>query len=165
MSDPVPFISLLILTVGLPGSGKSFWAYQQSDLYYAGKGPYASMYTAFTVIERDLVRYELTGSQRDHTKEAVVTRITQQRARAALLRGEVVVISDTNIRPKYRTQWMALASECGARAEVKHFTGVPLSLCLERNARRHDPVPEEIILKMYQTLLDNGEVPPVGSYS
>lgn len=122
----------LILTIGLPGSGKSWWADQcQRD---APEGE-------VVVVERDRVREELTGDRRRHTHEVEVTVLCHDRVEAGLRAGKTVIISDTNIRRKYRRPWEMMALSLGATYEERSFLDVPLETCLERNALREDPVP------------------------
>ena len=55
--------SKLILTIGLPGSGKSTWAQEQ-----------AATGLVDLVTERDIIREQLTGDRRNHTQALRVTR-------------------------------------------------------------------------------------------
>jgi len=125
----------LILTIGLPGSGKSTWARQQPDA---------------VVIERDAIREELTGDMRNHTQEPRVTRVANERVFAALDAGKTVIVADTNLRSKYRKAWHHAARQAGAEYSEQSFLHVPVSVCIERDAQRPNPVGEEVIRRMHQ---------------
>jgi predicted kinase len=155
----VPLTGKLVLTIGLPGSGKSTWAQEQSQRWHAG----VILDQGLWIIERDSVREELTGSQRDHSQEAEVTRIARTRAADGLRRGYTVIIADTNLKPRYRNEWMGLAGELGASVQIESFLAVPLGTCIERDSLRPDPVGEDVIRRMHQYLLDSGQLGPLGS--
>jgi predicted kinase len=125
----------LILTIGLPGSGKSTWARAQEG---------------FVIVERDQIREELTGDAQDHTREPAVTRLADQRVRDALMAGTSVIVADTNLRGRYRNGWQHIAVECGAEYEEVSFLDVSVETCIERDALRARPVGEEVIRKMAQ---------------
>jgi len=125
----------LILTIGLPGSGKSTWARQQADA---------------VVIERDALREELTGDMRNHTQEPRVTREANRRVFDALEAGKTVIVADTNLRAKYRKAWQQVADDAGATYAVESFLHVPVDVCIERDAQRPNPVGEEVIRRMHQ---------------
>lgn len=134
----------LILTVGIPGSGKSTWARETAAERYG-------LWGGLLVLERDEIRRELTGDIRNHSREVEVTRIQHDRAREALLRGVNVVIADTNLKSKYRQPWARLAAETGAEYVV-HVIDTPLEVCVERDAQRPNPVGREVIERMHTLL-------------
>lgn len=122
----------LILTIGLPGSGKSYWAAQQDAV----------------VVNRDEIRFQLTGDERNHNHEMEVTDIGYMRVREGLRAGKTVIVSDTNLKAKYRRNWRTIAQQENAVYEEKSFLDVPVELCIERDAQRTSPVGEEIIRRM-----------------
>jgi predicted kinase len=123
----------LILTIGVPGSGKSHWAQN-----------YQSTNTNVVIIERDLLREELCGSRQDFSKEREVTTTARLRAAEALKAGKTVIIADTNLVAKFRKEWrlLALSFSAGYR-EV--LLDTPFAVCAERNAARPEGkrVPDE----------------------
>lgn len=125
----------LILTVGVPGSGKSFWAAQQQGA---------------VIVNRDEIRKELTGDERNHQHEMEVTDVAYMRVRTGLESGQTVIVSDTNLKAKYRRNWRSLAQQTGSTYEEKSFLDVPLQLCIERDAQRTSPVGEAIIRTMFE---------------
>ena len=128
----------LILTIGLPGSGKSYWADTQ-----VAADPENTI-----KVERDEVRLRLTGDRRNHSMEMEVTDVCYVTVRDALRDGKTAIVSDTNLKRKYRKHWRDLAFRYGAEYTERSFLDVPLELCLERNAARPDPVPEDVIRKI-----------------
>jgi len=128
----------LILTIGLPGSGKSFWADAQ-----VAADPENTI-----KVERDEIRERVTGDRRNHTQEMEVTDVCFYLVREGLRSGKTVIVSDTNLRAKYRKQWRSMAQATGATYEERSFLDVPVELCRERNAARPDPVPDEVIDRM-----------------
>lgn len=127
----------LTLTIGLPGSGKSTWAYAQ---------PLA------LVVERDEIREELTGDRRDHTREVEVSHIARMRVIAGLRLGFHVIVSDTNLKGRYRRQWERIAREVGAPYEEVSFLHVPVETCIARDAERPNPVGRDVIERMASSL-------------
>ena len=136
----------LILTVGICGSGKSYWADQQTAADPIGT----------IKIERDEIRYRLTGDRRDHTHEMEVTDIAHVLCLEALRDGMTVIVADTNLIGKYRKGWRDYARMTNSTYEEVSFLDVPLGVCLERNAARPDPVPEDVIRRMAKTVQIRG---------
>lgn len=134
----------LILTIGLPGSGKSTWAREEAAL-----GGYID------IVERDQIREELTGDAQNHTREAYVTSVANQRVCNALAAGNSVIVANTNLRAKYRRQWAKIAEEYGAAYREVSFLHVPVDVCIERDAQRPNPVGEEVIRRMHQATSGN----------
>lgn len=126
----------LTLTIGLPGSGKSHWADAQ-----------ATADPNVVIVERDRIREELTGDRRDMTQEGRVTAVAKQRALKALYDDRHVIVSDTNLVGKYRREWKDMAHDLRAHYAEQSFLDVPYALCVERNAARPDPVPDDVMEK------------------
>ena len=128
----------LTVTVGLPGSGKSTWAQAQPGA---------------VIIERDIIRHELTGDARNHSAEGRVTGIARARVHGALAEGKYVIVSDTNLAAKTRRQWKTLAESLDAVYDELYFVDVALEVCIERDARREHPVGADVIRSMHQRYL------------
>ena len=136
----------LIMTRGLPGSGKSTWARAQDG---------------FVVVEKDEIRKEMSkmGWVWSHEKEGQV-KAAQGRKISMLLRsGQNVIAADTNFGPGHEERLKNLATSCGAEFAVRDFTDVPLQVCLDRNKTRGDGerVPEEAIMGMYEKFVRPAE--------
>jgi predicted kinase len=62
-------------------------------------------------------------------------------------------MDNTNLVAKGVDRLRRLADECGADFELdESFLDVPLAVCLERNAGRENPVPENVIIEMSRSL-------------
>jgi predicted kinase len=143
----VPFVGKLILTIGLPGSGKSWWAAEQVE-----RDP------SIVRVERDVARLFVTGSMRDHSQEILVTNLCRSTIEEALRSGKTVIVSDTNLKPRYRNELYGLAGKCGSQIQEVSFLHVPLATCIERDALRSDPVGAEVIGQMHKYLLDSHQL-------
>lgn len=142
-------MSKLIMTRGLPGSGKSHWSLErhQED--------------GSVIVNKDDIRLslEITGWVWSPENEKTVILRRDQLIIAALKVGKNVISSDTNLAPKHETTLRAIATQCGAEFEVKDFTGVPVKLCIEWDATRTGKarVGANVINKMARDFKIGGE--------
>lgn len=129
----------LVITRGLPGSGKSTWARQ-----WTSEEPHAR-----AEVNRDMLRVMMHGGYAN--AEVMVTTASHATIRELLKRGVHVVCSDTNLPQRSARDLAKIARATGAEVQVVDLTNVPLEVCLERNARRTDkePVPEARIREMH----------------
>jgi predicted kinase len=123
---------------GLPASGKTTHAKSIADTH--------------SRVSRDDIRASLTGRTEkfvgDYPFEQKVSRVQEDLVRAYIKAGRSVVIDDTNLRAKYARRWIDLANTLGVESDVMNFK-VPLPELLERNAKRLDRVPDDVIRGMY----------------
>lgn len=147
----------LIVTVGLPGSGKTTWAklYQQRKLTFG---------VTTVIVCKDDIRKELskTGWEWSPENEKVVIDKRDAAIRTAFANGAVVVISaDTNFG-KHQAHLQELAKQLKVHYEVKSFTGVPVDQCIARDAARDvtDRVGETVITAMYNKYIVNSAPKP-----
>lgn len=131
----------LIATVGLPGSGKSYWAAQQKA----------------AVINKDDIRRQLEKKgwvwSRENEKDVITKR--DDLIRQALELGWDVIAADTNLAQKHIEALKQLAKKYDAEFEIKDFTDVPIDLCIERDSKREGKanVGEKVIRDMAETYL------------
>lgn len=128
-----------IVMVGLPGCGKSTAAMARPDA---------------VEVNRDNLRFELTGSYVDHTHEGLVSRRHVQRIRQAAAEGRDVVISDTNTVRRYRRSLIRLLKCLGYHVAVAVYDVGP-ETCIARNEGRSKPVLPEVIRQMAHRLMSN----------
>lgn len=139
-------MNILIITRGLPGSGKTTHARQ----WVAGDRAHRAR------VNRDDLRAMLDDGE--FQKGVTEPRILAARDAAILgllRKGLSVICDDTNLPQRTARDLAALARQAGADFAVYDYSGVPLETCLERNAGRTDkqPVPEAAIRDMHARYL------------
>jgi predicted kinase len=139
-------MSKLIITRGLPGSGKSTFA----------RGWVAEDPVGRAEVNRDYLRRMLHDGTHIHGfngTEASVTAVLDAAIKSLLRKGIDVVCSDTNLPQRVARDLSNIAMIVGAEFEVQDFTDVPLDLCLERDALRDPSVGAEVIRGMHSRYL------------
>lgn len=136
----------LVMTIGLPGSGKTYWAVEEATrLRELGKKVYIS--------SKDDIREELVRTSDwiwSPKNEKDVLAIQNKNIREVLSHDEdiTVIVADTNFG-KHKSRLEQIAASCKAEFEVKDFTAVPLETCIERDAIRKKSVGQDVIKDMY----------------
>ena len=122
----------VVLSIGLPGSGKSTWFKRHNIL------PLSS----------DMVRILLFDDVTEQRFQDLVFSTLRSMLRARLLaRRPWNYVDATNLSPHERRSWIKLAHDFGYEAHAVFFD-VPPEVCIERNRRRDRNVPEEVMLRM-----------------
>ena len=152
-SDPAS--ARLVITRGLPASGKSTWARA-----WVQEGPRRAR------VNRDDLRVMMFGADRLPDSGEKAVSVAQRAAVEALLQaGREVVVDDLNLRLTYARGWADLAAAVGARFQVRDFTDVPLEVCLTRDAARlaagERGVGEAVLRDLHARFLSTGALPPV----
>lgn len=124
----------VVLLVGLPASGKSYYAEQMKNDY--------------DIFSSDAVRKELYGDASVQKNPADVFSLLQERARESLFDGKSVVIDATNIISKDRAPYIEMGKTLGADSIRAVVFATPIDVCKERNAKRERSVPEYVYDKM-----------------
>jgi predicted kinase len=147
---------MLILTRGIPASGKSTWA----------KAWVAEDPTNRLRVNRDNLRWTLgiKSGVGTHEQEQEVTHWQREMVKRGFEQGRDVVLDDTNLRAKYVREWLALAHGYGAAVEFKDF---PIALA-EAQRRDHDRqqngqrwVGDAVIEDFFKRYTPKGVLPPV----
>ena len=138
----------IILTRGIPASGKSTWAKQE-----VLKDPEHSIR-----INRDDLR-NMSGKYwvptREHYIEACKGIILIS---AMNFQFDTIIIEEMNLNPKESRNLkgeIAMINDTfkGGKdkyvVEIKDFTNVPLDVCLERDSKRENPIGEDIIKSIF----------------
>jgi predicted kinase len=127
----------LVITVGLPGSGKS--------TYLARLGVNA--------ISSDEIRRLIVDDPHDQTiHRRVFTAIRYLvRQRIAVGRPETYVDA-THLTPWERRPYVKIAERYGCELEALYFD-VPVEVCIARNRHRQPKVPEDAIREMARVMI------------
>lgn len=135
-------MSTVILTTGLPGSGKSTWAKKFLD-QTTGQ---------FVLTSRDDIRKMLGCFPiGDKNQENLVSKIQDRVIVDAVNSGYNVIVHDTNLNSKSPTRIKKLF-DGDVQFMVADFTHVPIETCIEQDAQRENPVGEKIIRNMARQL-------------
>jgi predicted kinase len=133
----------VIILIGIPASGKSSFT---NNLIH-------SYSTPITVISPDLIRAQLYGlSAIQGNWQEVYEQIEFQFQQSYQVQKSVIYDA-TNCHSQYRQEIITLAKQIGFNSVTGIWLNVPLWICLERNERRTNPVPEPVILEMYKALM------------
>ncbi len=133
----------VVMTKGLPGSGKSTWA----------KGVLKEEPGKWKRINKDDLRAMLDDGKWSRGNEEFVLLMRDTMALSALEHGFNVIIDDTNLAPKHEAHLKELAKERKAKFEIKDFTDVSLEECIKRDQKRANYVGEKVIKQMYNQYL------------
>lgn len=133
----------LIMTKGLPASGKSTWAKKQV----------VASHGRTKRVNKDDLRAMIDDSIWSKQNEKNVLQVRDYIVKHYLSNGFDVIVDDTNLAPSHETTLRKIAEDTGAIFEIESFVDVPLATCILRNAQRANPVPENAIRSMYNTFL------------
>lgn len=139
----------LTLTCGLPGSGKTTWAKAQPDAMRVNRDALRKMLGPDPCPWHDPIRRE--------PLEELVTVVQLDIVRALLVRGQHVIVDDTNLSHDHYYKLLDLADdELSVDWEFVDFTDVPLETCIERDAARPEGerVGEDTIRRMHAKYLE-----------
>lgn len=146
----------IILTVGLPASGKSTWA---KDFIVKRSVDYGEQWKR---VNKDDLRAMLDNGRWSKHNEKFVLSLRDHIVRDALKNGMNVIVDDTNLHEKHYKKMEEIAKEVGnVKVEVKDFTHVDLKTCIQRDLGRANSVGEKVIVGMYkQFLKEEVEIEP-----
>jgi predicted kinase len=123
---------VVVLAIGLPGSGKSSWFKRHNVI------PLSS----------DMVRSLLFDDVREQRFQDLVFSNLRSMLKARLIaKRPMNYVDATNLTPQERQHWIKLAKDYGYEVHAVFFD-VPLDVCLERHQRRDRVVPEDVMRRM-----------------
>jgi len=122
----------VVLTIGLPGSGKTSWFRRR----------------AITPLSSDLLRMMLFDDIAEQRYQDLVFSTLRYLLRARLIaRMPWNYVDATNLSPRERRGWIKMAQEFGYEVHAVFFD-VPVEVCTERNDRRGRMVPDDVMQRM-----------------
>jgi predicted kinase len=123
---------VVVLAVGLPGSGKSSWFKRHN----------------ITPLSSDMLRSMLFDDPAEQRFQDLVFSNLRSMLKARLIaRRPTNYVDATNLTPQERQNWTKLAKDFGYEVHAVFFD-VPLEVCIERHQRRDRLVPEDVMRKM-----------------
>ena len=126
----------VVLTIGLPGSGKTTW--------FKRRG--------VTPLSSDLLRSLLFDDITEQRWQGLVFSTLRSLLRARLIaKMPLNYVDATNLSPHERRQWIKMAKSFGYDVQAVFFD-VPLEVCMERNRRRERTVSDDVMKKMAERL-------------
>jgi predicted kinase len=126
----------VVLTIGLPGSGKTTWFKRR------GVSPLSS----------DMLRSILFDDITEQRYQGLVFSTLRSLLRARLIaKMPWNYVDATNLSPHERRQWIKMAKSFGYDVQAVFFD-VPLEICMERNSRRERTVSDDVMKKMAERL-------------
>ena len=136
---------MLIVTVGLPSSGKTSWV---DDFIGENQGK------AIDVISSDKIREEVFNDIEDQNHNSEVFDLMKRRTKESLSQGHIAIYEATNISSKRRRALLKELNKYYDKA-ICLFKYKRLTACQIDNEKRDREVPSNVIDRMYR----NFEIP------
>ena len=136
---------MLVVTVGLPSSGKTSWV---DDFIGENQGQ------AIDVISSDRIREEIFNDIEDQNHNGEVFDLMKRRTKESLSQGHIAIYEATNISSKRRRALLKELNKYYDKA-ICLFKYKRLTACQIDNEKRDREVPSNVIDRMYR----NFEIP------
>jgi predicted kinase len=123
---------IVVLAIGLPGSGKSSWFKRHN----------------VAPLSSDMMRTLLFDDVREQRYQDLVFSNLRSMLKARLIaKRPMNYVDATNLTPQERQHWITLAKDYNYEVHAVFFD-VPLEVCIERHQRRDRVVPEDVMRRM-----------------
>jgi predicted kinase len=123
---------IVVLAIGLPGSGKSSWFKRHN----------------VAPLSSDMIRSLLFDDVREQRFQDLVFSNLRSMLKARLIaKRPMNYVDATNLTPQERQHWIKLAKDYNYEVHAIFFD-VPLEVCIERHQRRDRVVPEDLMRRM-----------------
>jgi predicted kinase len=123
---------IVVLAIGLPGSGKSSWFKRHNVV----------------PLSTDMVRSLLFDDIREQRFQDLVFSNLRSMLKARLIaKRPMNYVDATNLTPQERQHWIKLAKDYNYEVHAVFFD-VPLDVCIDRHQRRDRVVPEDVMRRM-----------------
>src|SRR5579862_2058494 len=123
---------IVVLAIGLPGSGKSSWFKRHNVV------PLSS----------DMMRSLLFDDVREQRYQDLVFSNLRSMLKSRLIaKRPMNYVDATNLTPQERQHWIKLAKDYQYEVQAVFFD-VPLEVCIERHQRRDRVVPDDVMRRM-----------------
>jgi len=133
---PQAIKGVVVLAIGLPGSGKSSWFKRHN----------------ISPLSSDLLRSLLFDDPAEQGFQDLVFSNLRSMLKARLLaRRPLNYVDATNLTPHDRHSWIKLAKDFGYEVQAVFFD-VPVEVCLERNQRRERVVSDDVMRSIAEKL-------------
>jgi predicted kinase len=133
---PRPSKGIVVLAIGLPGSGKSSWFKRHN----------------VTPLSSDMLRSLLFDDPTEQRFQDLIFSNLRSMLKARLIaRRPLNYVDATNLTPHERQSWIKLGQDYGYDVQAVFFD-VPLEVCLERNHKRERVVADDVMRRMSSKL-------------
>ena len=131
-----PSKGVVVLAIGLPGSGKSSWFKRHK----------------ISPLSSDLLRALLfDDAQEQRFQDLVFSNLRSMLKARLIARRPMNYVDATNLTPHERQNWIKLAKDYGYEVHAVFFD-VPIDVCLERNHKRQRTVDDAVMHRMSSKL-------------
>lgn len=128
--------------VGAPGSGKSTYALE-----------IAKNYEDAVIVSTDSIRFQLYGNEDIQGNYWEINLRKEEIIKES--QGSTIILDATHYCSKYRKETISLLNLYGYENITAVVIKKPLKVCLYQNSQRDRKVPEEVIKKMFSSLMSS----------